>query len=109
MSESPANKFVAFLVIIAAPFAMGAFFLAWSPAQQYSITDPREDGYVPPRSISATVDHTQRSTVSVFCKVPKLESIGSAWAVALDEPKYDKYGPRQYFTDAPIKIWKPNP
>jgi hypothetical protein len=25
------------------------------------------------------------------------------------EPKYDKYGPRQYFTDAPIKIWKPNP
>ena len=29
MSESPANKFVSFLVFIAAPFAMGAFFLAW--------------------------------------------------------------------------------
>ncbi len=91
MSESPANKFVAFLVIIAAPFAMGAFFLAWAPAQQFSITDPREDGFVPPRSISATVDNTQRSTVSVFCNAPKAESIGSAWAVALDEPKYEKY------------------
>jgi hypothetical protein len=31
MSEPTANKFIALLVIIAAPFAMGAFFLAWSP------------------------------------------------------------------------------
>lgn len=27
----------------------------------------------------------------MFCQVPKLESIGSVWAVALDEPAYKKY------------------
>ncbi|MFM1910525.1 MAG: hypothetical protein RLZZ545_1223 [Actinomycetota bacterium] len=91
MSEIPANKFIALLVIIAAPFAMGAFFLAWSPAQQYSITDPRYDGYVAPRSISDTVDHTARSTVSVFCDVSDGITLGSAWAVTLEEEKYSKY------------------
>lgn len=40
MSESSAIKFIAFLVIVATPFAMGVFFLAWSPAQQFLITDP---------------------------------------------------------------------
>jgi S1-C subfamily serine protease len=91
MSESPANKFVAFLVIVAAPFAMGAFFLAWAPAQQYSLTDPRSDGYVQPRDINKLVNNTSRSTVSVFCDVPKKEGIGSAWAVSLEEAEYSEY------------------
>jgi S1-C subfamily serine protease len=91
MSESPANKFVAFLVIIAAPFAMGAFFLAWAPAQQYSITDPAIDGYVQPRDVNKIVNDTSRSTVAVFCDAPKKEGIGSAWAVVLDEEQYSEY------------------
>jgi S1-C subfamily serine protease len=91
MSESPANKFVALLVIVAAPFAMGAFFLAWSPAQQYSITDPAIDGYVQPRDIEKIVDNTQRSTVTVLCDIPKNGNIGSAWAVTLEEKAYAKY------------------
>jgi S1-C subfamily serine protease len=91
MSESPANKFIAFIVIVAAPFAMGAFFMAWSPSQQYQLTDPRRDGYVQPRDINSIVNHTTRSTVSVFCDVPKMQSIGSAWAVKLEEKKYRNY------------------
>lgn len=91
MTELATNKFIALLVIIAAPFAMGAFFLAWSPAQQYSLTDPRRDGYVPPREIGAMVENTQRSTVSVFCDIPNSPVMGSAWAVKLDERAYAKY------------------
>lgn len=91
MSESPANKFIAFLLIIAAPFAMGAFFLAWAPAQQYSATDPRSDGYVQPRDLEKMVNHTQRSTVTVFCKIPNNPNIGSAWAVTLEEEIYSEY------------------
>ncbi len=91
MNEPSANKFVALLVIVAAPFAMGAFFLAWSPAQQYSITDPRYDGFVAPRSVAETVENTARSTVSVYCDVADGVTIGSAWAVTLDEDRYRKY------------------
>jgi len=40
MSESPSTKFIALVTIVAAPFALGAFMLAWSPAQQFSNTDP---------------------------------------------------------------------
>ncbi len=91
MSESPANKFIAALVIVAAPFAMGAFFLAWSPAGQYQLTDPRNDGYVQPRDVGGLVAHTQRSTVMVNCEAPGKESLGSAWAVTLEERAYAKY------------------
>jgi S1-C subfamily serine protease len=91
MSESPANKFITFIVIVAAPFAMGAFFMAWSPSQQYQLTDPKYDGFVAPRSISDTVKHTARSTVTVYCEISEDLSIGSAWAISLDERKYQKY------------------
>ncbi len=63
MSESPANKFIAFLVMIAAPFAMGAFFLAWAPSNQYEISNPAIDGYVQPRDVNKIVNDTSRSTV----------------------------------------------
>jgi serine protease Do len=36
MKEEESNKFIAFLAIIATSFALGAFFLAWAPAQQYT-------------------------------------------------------------------------
>ena len=91
MSDSPSNKFISFLIIIAAPFAMGAFFLAWSPSQQFEISNPAKDGYVQPRDINKLVNNTSRSTVSVFCDVPKKESIGSGWAVSLDEVQYKEY------------------
>jgi S1-C subfamily serine protease len=91
MSETPANKFIAALVIIAAPFAMGAFFLAWAPAHQFQITDPYSDGYVQPRNIGELVANTSRSTVAVFCDVPGKESIGSAWATQLNEVAYKGY------------------
>jgi hypothetical protein len=38
MTESPATKFIATILIVVAPFAMGAFFLAWGPANQYQVT-----------------------------------------------------------------------
>ena len=91
MSESPANKFIAAIVIVVAPFAMGAFFMAWSPSGQYQLTDPRSDGFVQPRDIGGLVAHTQRSTVMVNCEVPGNSSLGSAWAVKLDEKAYAKY------------------
>jgi hypothetical protein len=31
MSESPSTKFIALVTIVAAPFALGAFLLAWAP------------------------------------------------------------------------------
>ena len=67
MRETDPNKFIAFLAIIATPFALGAFLLAFGPAAQYVNEDPAGDGYVPPRSIAQLVDRTQESTVTVWC------------------------------------------
>ena len=89
---SESNKFVAFLAIVATPFALGAFLLTWSPAAQYSSEDPAGDGYVPPRSIQALVDRTQESTVTIWCE-PKLGkgSQGTAWAIELDTDVSEEY------------------
>jgi hypothetical protein len=65
MSHTDSNKFIAFLAIIATPFALGAFLLTWAPSIQYSNEDPSADGYVPPRSIEKLVERTQESTVTV--------------------------------------------
>jgi S1-C subfamily serine protease len=84
MTETPANKFIAFVAIVGTPFALGAFLLAWAPAQQFSNTDPKYDGYVQPRSISDLVDKTQASTVTVYCEPNKADfSQGTAWAIDL--------------------------
>lgn len=91
MNESSSNKFIAAIVICIAPFALGAFFIAWSPAQQYQLTDPHHDGYVQPRDIGGLVQYAGRSTVSVFCEVPGKEGIGSAWATHLEEVAYKDY------------------
>ena len=84
MSESPSTKFIALVTIVAAPFALGAFMLAWSPAQQFSNTDPARDGYVAPRSISDLVEKIQTSTVTVICE-PSEKGFGqgTGWAIEL--------------------------
>ncbi len=92
MSQTPANKFIAAIVIVTAPFAMGAFFLAWSPAAHYANTNPEYDGYVQPRNLEALVENTQKSTVTVICKAGK-DSIsqGTAWAIDLKNGMGKKY------------------
>jgi len=83
-----ANKFVTYLAMIAAPFAMGAFFLAWAPSAQYASEDPAGDGYVPPRSIQTLVDRTQESTVTVWCEPVKYRGTqGTGWAIELETSK----------------------
>jgi len=91
MSQEP-NKFVTYLAIVAAPFALGAFFMAWAPSAQYASEDPRGDGYVPPRSIEKLVDRTQSSTVTIWCEPAKGEpGQGTAWAINLETSVSDKY------------------
>jgi S1-C subfamily serine protease len=92
MSQIPANKFIAAIVIVTAPFALGAFFLAWSPASQYESSDPKNDGYVQPRNIEKLVERTQDSTVTIFCRTGKSSvSQGTAWAIDLGNGKGKKY------------------
>jgi len=86
------NKFIAYLAIVTAPFALGAFLLTWAPSAQYSNEDPAGDGYVPPRSIEKLVETTQESTVTVWCDVAGAkDSQGTAWAVELETDVSEKY------------------
>ena len=66
MRDTDSNKFVAALAIIATPFALGAFMLAWAPAGQFAAQDPKHDGYVQPRSVSDLVEMASESTVTVW-------------------------------------------
>ena len=92
MNQTPANKFIAAIVIVTAPFAMGAFFLAWAPSAQFAASNPEYDGYVQPRSIEKLVERTQDSTVTVFCRTGKdLMSLGTAWAIDLENGQDKKY------------------
>jgi serine protease Do len=92
MRDTDANKFIAYLAIIATPFALGAFFLAWSPAQQFSNQDPAGDGYVPPRSIERLVERTQESTVTVWCEAEAEKGgQGTAWAIELETNQSKNY------------------
>ena len=92
MTNSASNKFVAALAIIATPFALGAFMLAWSPADQFHQSNPKSDGYVQPRSVGELVEKTQESTVSVFCVVRDDDwGMGTAWAIELETGMGEKY------------------
>jgi S1-C subfamily serine protease len=92
MRDTDTNKFVAALAIIATPFALGAFMLAWSPAAQYGLEDPKRDGYVQPRSVYDLVDKTSESTVTVWCEVSKNNGAqGTAWAIELETAVSDIY------------------
>ena len=86
------NKFIAYLAIIATPFALGAFMLAWAPSQQFAQSDPAIDGYVQPRSIENLVDTTQQSTVTVWCNPEEGDiSQGTAWAIDMQTSKSKEY------------------
>jgi S1-C subfamily serine protease len=92
MRDTDSNKFIAFLAIIATPFALGAFLLTWAPSAQYSYEDPASDGYVPPRSIEKLVERTQESTVTVWCYPPMgRSSQGTGWAIELTTDVSKKY------------------
>ena len=93
MENNIAQKIIAFATILALPFALGAFVLAWAPAQQFDLSDPRGDGYVPPRSIEKLVLRVQDSTVTLFCKHtdPKQDTFGTAWAIDLKNDQGKKY------------------
>ena len=80
--DKSANKFVAFLAIIATPLAAGAFLMAWGPGNHYFDFSPENDGYVAPRDISTMVDEIQASTVTVFCEITKNRGgSGTGWAI----------------------------
>jgi len=92
MTNTDSNNFVAYLAIVAAPFALGAFFLAWAPSAQYASEDPAGDGYVTPRSIEQLVDRTQSSTVTIWCEPATGEAWqGTAWAIDLKTDVSDEY------------------
>jgi S1-C subfamily serine protease len=92
MRDTDPNKFVAFLAIIATPFALGAFLMTWAPAGQYANEDPAGDGYVPPRSIQNLVDRTQESTVTVICELVDGSIYqGTAWAIDLETDVSEDY------------------
>ncbi len=87
MKQEP-NKFATYLAIIAAPFALGAFFLTWAPSAQFASENPAGDGYVPPRSIERLVERTQESTVTVWCEPADGKgSQGTGWAIDLETNK----------------------
>jgi S1-C subfamily serine protease len=86
MENNLAQKITAFATIIALPFALGAFLLTWAPAQQFYLSDPRGDGYVPPRNIEKLITNVQDSTVTIFCRPNDPQNkggFGSGWAIDL--------------------------
>jgi S1-C subfamily serine protease len=90
--KQDANKFAVYLAIIAAPFALGAFFLTWAPSAQFANEDPAGDGYVPPRSIERLVDRTQESTVTVWCdSADGKGGQGTGWAIELETTQSKNY------------------
>jgi serine protease Do len=99
MNQTPSSKFVATLAIIATPFALGAFLLAWAPSNQFHLSDPKQDGYVQPRSSGDLVAKAQESTVSVFCEKAKDDlKVGTAWAIELKNG-IDKTNPTTLITN----------
>ena len=94
MENNLAQKITAFATIIALPFALGAFLLTWAPAQQFYLSDPRGDGYVPPRNIEKLITNVQDSTVTIFCRPndPKNKGgFGSGWAIDLENEQGKRF------------------
>ncbi len=90
--KQESNKFATYLAIIAAPFAVGAFFLTWAPSAQFASEDPAGDGYVPPRSIERLVEKTQESTVTVWCEPAESKGTqGTGWAIDLPTTQSKNY------------------
>jgi S1-C subfamily serine protease len=80
--EKPETRFIAFLSILAASLAGGAFALSWAPSNQFFDFAPVNDGYVEPRNVMKVVEDAQESTVTVYCNVTKKKgSQGTGWAI----------------------------
>ena len=94
MENNIAQKITAVATIIALPFALGAFILTWAPAQQFYLSDPRSDAYVPPRNIEKLITNVQDSTVTVYCRPidPKSKAkLGSGWAIDLENDQGKRF------------------
>jgi len=84
------TRFIAFLAIVATPFALGAFLLSSVSNGILKDMDPRESGYASPRNVSTLIDNSQNSTVMIECK-EKGGSLGSGWAIELENATSLKY------------------
>lgn len=72
--------------------AILAIFIALPAFNQYRATNPENDGYVQPRSISNLVEKTQNSTVTIYCEYgKKLYSQGSGWSMKLQTSQNREY------------------
>jgi serine protease Do len=89
-NQDNSTRFIAFLVIIATPFALGAFLLSSIGNGVLKELDPRESGYVAPRDMSTMIEKSQNSTVMIECK-NKGGSFGSGWAIELENKTALKY------------------
>ena len=84
------SGFIAFLVIIAIPFALGAFLLSLLSAGILNEMDPRENGYATPRDMNQLITSSQNSTVMIECDINE-GSLGSGWAIELENENSKKY------------------
>jgi len=92
MRDKDSNTFIAYLAIIATPFALGAFLLTWAPSIQYANEDLSSDGFVPPRIVGQLVERTQGSTVTVWCEPTKGKGKqGAAFAIELETDVSNQY------------------
>ena len=80
MKIAKAERFIDYLAIVAAPIALGALILSWSPARNFAESDPSANGYVAPRDLGNIISKSQDSTVIVECEQKK-GSFGSGWAI----------------------------
>lgn len=77
-----------------ASFGVGivAILLSIPTFNQYRTTNPENDGYVQPRSISSLVEKTQKSTVTIYCEYGSdLYSQGSGWSMKLQTSQKYEY------------------
>ncbi len=80
--------FIASLVIITAPFALGAFLLSALSHGVLKEMDPAESGYAAPRDTNRLITESQDSTVMIECKD---DSLGSGWAIELENETSIRY------------------
>lgn len=78
------KRFAGALAVVAIILGGAGVYLGIGPYLNYQNTDPKTDGFVPPRSIQGLVDRVQASTVTVFCDYSKEDYVqGSGWAIEL--------------------------
>lgn len=88
--QDNSTRFIAFLAIIATPFALGAFLLSSLGNGILREMDPTESGYASPRDMSSLITNSQNSTVMIECKAQG-GSIGSGWAIDLENETSNKF------------------